>query len=532
MMPTMDSDDPKQRFQAADALYKQQRYQDALRILDELDMKFPNTRNIMYPRALCLHALGRSDEALNICEFMLVLFNDTSSQELKARIHAEKTVPPDTVRTRGAAGAGRARKAVRYAVIALAAVAIGIVGGKLLQGFAKGKTGASSSPERNVKKVDANKPLYEAEFIFDPEKEGHGHVHGSCIVECPNGDLRVVWYENTPPFPTDQRDRSSDVRIGGSRKREGAKAWNKPFVMDDTPGQSDNNPCMVVDKDKRLWLVHATLDHAPNNTWDSAMVKYKVSSDYEKADVPVWQNSGTLDPKVNGLDTIVAKISTQEAAQDGISADDLAKDREKVKNSNILRTGWMPRAHPLIRSDGTLLLPLASEHFLIAAMAMTSNGGETWMFSAPVPGMGVEQPSLVEFRNGRMIAYLRNNGIEHFIKQTESQDGGMTWTPPILTDLLHPQSGIEAVLLRSGHLAIVYNDKSDDPRDRLALSISEDEGKTWKWTRHIENTPGERFDYPSLIQALDDSLHVTYSYNLKTVKHVRFNEAWVQEGDH
>jgi len=26
-------------------------------------------------------------------------------------------------------------------------------------------------------------------------------------------------------------------------------------------------------------------------------------------------------------------------------------------------------------------------------------------------------------------------------------------------------------------------------------------------------------------------MHATYSYNLQTVKHVRFNEAWVQAGD-
>ena len=33
------------------------------------------------------------------------------------------------------------------------------------------------------------------------------------------------------------------------------------------------------------------------------------------------------------------------------------------------------------------------------------------------------------------------------------------------------------------------------------------------------------------IQAEDGTLHATYSYNLKTIKHVRFNEAWVQQGE-
>ena len=78
---------------------------------------------------------------------------------------------------------------------------------------------------------------------------------------------------------------------------------------------------------------------------------------------------------------------------------------------------------------------------------------------------------------------------------------------------------------------MIYNDKEKKPRDRLAVSISTNRGKTWKWTRHLENTPNGRFDYPSIIQAKDDTLHASYSYNLKTIKHVHFNEAWVQAGD-
>lgn len=58
-----------------------------------------------------------------------------------------------------------------------------------------------------------------------------------------------------------------------------------------------------------------------------------------------------------------------------------------------------------------------------------------------------------------------------------------------------------------------------------------DDGRTWKWIRHLENTEGGRFDYPSLIQAEDGTLHATCTYNLKTIKHVHFNEDWIQEGD-
>lgn len=37
---------------------------------------------------------------------------------------------------------------------------------------------------------------FEPEFIFDAALESHGHVHASCIIEGPNGELRAVWHEN------------------------------------------------------------------------------------------------------------------------------------------------------------------------------------------------------------------------------------------------------------------------------------------------------------------------------------------------
>lgn len=130
-------------------------------------------------------------------------------------------------------------------------------------------------------------------------------------------------------------------------------------------------------------------------------------------------------------------------------------------------------------------------------------------------------------------ARLRQGGMAwdapFVIHRSESADGGLTWSPVTATTLPNPGSGIEAVALASGDLALVYNDKESSPRDRLAVSLSSDGGRTWGWTRHLENTPGQRFDYPSVVQGRDGLLHATYSYNLKTIKHVTFNEAWIKE---
>ena len=82
---------------------------------------------------------------------------------------------------------------------------------------------------------------------------------------------------------------------------------------------------------------------------------------------------------------------------------------------------------------------------------------------------------------------------------------------------------------------LIYNDL---PRGRhsLAVSVSDDEGASWKWTRHLERwRAGQgQFHYPSIIQAADGSIHVTYTYSRpgqgSTIEHARFNEAWLKAG--
>ena len=389
----------------------------------------------------------------------------------------------------------------------------------------------------------SREPFYAANPIFDPADHSRGHVHASTIVECPNGDLRAVWYENGTPLDDPRyyrarRDKSDDVRIAGSRLPRGSNTWEQPFVMSDTFGVSDNNPTMAVDADGRLWLIHSTMLGAPDWSWGSSLLRYKISTDYQKPGPPRWERDDLLIPHPGDLEPVLDEFARvidlpQTRAAYNISTDQanalVKRMREWSSEPIRLRLGWMPRVHPIVRRDGTLIVPLSNENFNIPMMAMTSNSGQTWHYSNPVPGVGLIQPSLVEFPDGTITAFFRNGDPRRRIKRSSSTDGGMTWSQPELTDRPHPGGGIEALLLKSGHLALVYNNKEEKPRDKLAVSISTDHGQTWKWTRQLEDTPGARFDYPSIIQTKDGMIHVTYSDHLKTIRHARFNEEWVIE---
>jgi formylglycine-generating enzyme required for sulfatase activity len=88
-------------------------------------------------------------------------------------------------------------------------------------------------------------------------------------------------------------------------------------------------------------------------------------------------------------------------------------------------------------------------------------------------------------------------------------------------------------VLKSGHWLLVYNDTTRG-RDSLAVSLSDDEGRSWKWTRHLEQQKGGSYHYPAAIEGHDGTTHVVYSYFVqggKSMKHAAFNEAWVMQGD-
>ena len=76
----------KDQFREADALFRQNRCQEALALLTELSREFPNEKNILYPMALCLEKLGRSREAQKVCHDLIRLSNHPKAWEMLERI--------------------------------------------------------------------------------------------------------------------------------------------------------------------------------------------------------------------------------------------------------------------------------------------------------------------------------------------------------------------------------------------------------------------------------------------------------------
>jgi predicted neuraminidase len=194
----------------------------------------------------------------------------------------------------------------------------------------------------------------------------------------------------------------------------------------------------------------------------------------------------------------------------------------------------MPRVQPLTLPDGKLLLPLYSDGFSLSLVAISEDNGNTWKPGLPIVGRGNIQPALVRKTDGTIMAFMRDNGdFPGRVMLSESPDEGYTWSSARKSEIPNPGSSVFTISLKDGRWIMVYNDL-EEGRYRLAVSLSDDEGKTWKWTRYLENRKiGEgSFSYPSVIQDSKGIIHVSYSWSVKqmeTIMHAAFGEEWVKE---
>ena len=128
------------------------------------------------------------------------------------------------------------------------------------------------------------------------------------------------------------------------------------------------------------------------------MLRYRVSLDFQHPGKPVWEKSDILIPHVAGLEEVLKK-TLERVKREGVippeEIDEMEREMaEDLQNPLAMRLGFMPRAHPLVRSDGTLVVPLSNENIGIPVMAMTNDGGDSWTFSNPVPEAGLTPTNL------------------------------------------------------------------------------------------------------------------------------------------
>ena len=386
--------------------------------------------------------------------------------------------------------------------------------------------------------------MFEAQLIFPPNG---WHNHASSLVECPNGDLLACWFSGSGERTAD------DVQILGARRRKGATRWSQPFPMADTPDYPDCNPVLFIDAQRRLWLVWITI---LNHRWEGSLLKYRISTDYQRALAPRWTFGEVLhiSPDAQFVEQVEAWLKRLEAQGASLPAAlrprlevYLQTVRQNARDELSRRLGWMTRVPPLIEGE-RIYLPLYSDGFSFSLVAISDDSGERWRASSPILGAGAVQPSLLRRRDGALVAYMRDNGPPpNRVFVAYSRDNGETWTEAEKTSLPNPGSSVAALALCTGEWLLIGND-TEQGRHQLAVWLSDDEGRTWRVARYLErDAEGRgRYAYPCAIQARDGTIHVTYSYALErddlprdemgrpkrsAIKWARFDREWLLQGD-
>jgi predicted neuraminidase len=368
---------------------------------------------------------------------------------------------------------------------------------------------------------------YSGELIFPLEK---WHNHSSSVVELPNGDLLVCWFHGSGERTAD------DVLINAARWSHTTGKWSAPFVLADTPGFPETNPVLFLDSRQRLFFLWPLI---VAHQWETALMKYRISTDYQQASGPPrweFQDNIVLIPK--DIAALTKEYAGKTAETPGPLADRAKRLIDHAQGEYFSRMGWFTRTHPLELPSGRILVPMYSDGYSFGIMAISDDHGYTWTASQPIVGAGCIQPSVVLKKDGTLVAYLRDNGPPPKRAHISfSKDDGVSWTTARDTEIPNPGTSLENIRLRDGNWIMVYNDL-ERGRYSLVAALSDDEGATWKWKRHLDGRPDKQinsqFHYPSVIQAKDGAIHVTYSYFVpegKSIKHVRMNEEWIKAGD-
>ena len=174
---------------------------------------------------------------------------------------------------------------------------------------------------------------------------------------------------------------------------------------------------------------------------------------------------------------------------------------------------------PILLGGETLLSPTSHEDGgWRVYMERSVDLGATWEIIGPLydpQAFAAIQPTILSYPDGRLQALCRTR--QGCVAQLWSDDGGRTWSEMAPTMLPNPNSGIDGVTLADGRQLLVYNHTAEG-RTPLNVALSRD-GAQWEPVVVLESQPGE-YSYPAVIQAADGTIHITYTYDRRSIKHV------------
>lgn len=175
---------------------------------------------------------------------------------------------------------------------------------------------------------------------------------------------------------------------------------------------------------------------------------------------------------------------------------------------------------PILLKDGTIFYP-GKQLWLSnprVGVAVSKTDGQTWEWLSEIPPRAGDDPNQyhelhgVECPSGKIVVQIRNHNAKNAGEtlQTESTDGGRTWTEPHSIGVWGLPSHL--LRLRDGRLLMSYGHRR--PPFGNQVRFSRDEGTTWSEPAIVSGDgAGGDLGYPSTVE-LPDGRFVTVWYEL------------------
>jgi predicted neuraminidase len=319
---------------------------------------------------------------------------------------------------------------------------------------------------------------------------------------------------------------TSGMSIYGSVLERGRDGWTKPRLLSQHPEMSEQNPFLFVGDDGRLHLVHTA----------------QQARDPQDAS---WRDQGSAFSM-----QWTARLYHQSAASWG---------RRWTRSRPIEIGNAFCRNPPLKTALGNWVLPiyrsLEEEGAFGHDFSQVAHIGDTFPeisgISEVPESSGRVHGSIVLSRDGGALLQFFRSRLADCVYRSSGSLDGRQWSVPEPVGLPNNNSSIQALRLKSGLLAMVFNRFSlpPDPQEELrwgmarwpntrwplTIAISEDDGLTWPWMRDIDTGDGfcgtanwflnGQLAYPSLVEGLPGELHIAYSWgNRAAIRYVSLHE--------